>query len=100
MSDTSSALGGAPNAFVAQEATKRAVMPLDEAALVGVAGPEGAMRALIRMGDGAVISGMEGERIALGRLIEVSPAGAVLELANGNATFLRPYPWGLDLPGG
>lgn len=88
--------GGAPNAFVAQKATRFSMIPLDEVALVGVAGPQEAMRAIIRMSDGSIITGTVGERIQLGRLIEVSPAGAVLELASGYATFLRPYPWRAD----
>jgi hypothetical protein len=92
------ALGGAPNAFVATHATERGMLPMDEVALLGVAGPEHRMRALIRMSDGTVITGALGERIALGRLVEVSPAGVVIELANGFATFLRPYPWGQDPP--
>ncbi|OIP87485.1 MAG: hypothetical protein AUK37_01330 [Rhodobacterales bacterium CG2_30_65_12] len=101
MADVSTNLnGGAPNAFVAQNATRRALIPLDAAALVGVAGPEDAMRAIIRMSDGSIITGAVGERTPLGRLIEVSPAGAVLELASGNATFLRPYPWAADAPQG
>ncbi|HHS94748.1 MAG TPA: hypothetical protein ENK63_05370 [Rhodobacterales bacterium] len=99
MSD-SQALGGAPNAFVAANATKSDVLPMDEVALVGVAGPDDAMRAIIRMSDGSIITGAVGERIQLGRLLEVSPAGAVLELASGNATFLRPYPWGAEVAPG
>jgi len=86
--------GGAPNAFVAEHATDPGALPLDEVALIGVAGSEGDMRALIRMPDGAIVTAHLQERIALGRLIEVSPAGAVIELANGNAAFLRPYPFG------
>lgn len=100
MSDTPSATGGAPNAFVAENATKPNLIPMQEVALLGVAGPKDAMRALIRMSDGSIISGAVGERIELGRLLEVSPAGAVLELASGNATFLRPYPWGAEAPPG
>jgi hypothetical protein len=100
MTETTSANGGAPNAFVAQNATKLSLIPMEEVALVGVAGPEEAMRAIIRMSDGSIITGTVGERIQLGRLLEVSPAGAVLELASGNATFLRPYPWGAEAPKG
>ncbi|GGD33187.1 hypothetical protein [Sinisalibacter lacisalsi] len=88
--------GGAPNAFVAENATRRGVIPLDEVALLGVAGPQGAMRAIIRMSDGDIVTGALGERIALGELVEVSPAGVVIEMANGFAAFLRPYPWGQD----
>ncbi len=100
MSETASALGGAPNAIVARHATRPSVLPMAEVALVGVAGPEAAMRAIIRMSDGSIVTGALGERIALGRLVEISPAGAVLELADGNATFLRPYPWGLAASAG
>lgn len=96
MTDVTSATGGAPNAFVAQNATKPKLIPMKEVALVGVAGPENEMRAIIRMSDGSIITGTVGERIQIGKLIEVSPAGAVLELASGNATFLRPFPWGAD----
>lgn len=90
--------GGAPNAVVAENATRRGVIPLDEVALLGVAGPDDAMRAIIRMADGAIVTGALGERIALGDLVEISPAGVVIELANGFATFLRPYPWGRSMP--
>jgi hypothetical protein len=90
--------GGAPNAFVAENATRRGFIPLDEVALLGVAGPDGEMRAIIRMSDGNIITGALGERIALGELVEISPAGVVIELASGFATFLRPYPWGRGLP--
>lgn len=83
----------APNAYVAAAATEAGLLPLGEAALVGVAGPEGAMRALIRLSDGTIIQAAVGERIGLGRLLEVSTAGVVVELASGFATFLRPYPW-------
>ena len=86
--------GGAPNAIVAEHATELSLIPMDEVALIGVAGPDDAMRAMIRMSDGSIITGEVGERIQLGRLLEVSPAGVVLELSSGNATFLRPYPWG------
>ena len=92
--------GGAPNAFVAQNATKLSLIPLDEVALVGVAGPDDAMRAIIRMSDGSIITGTVGERTQIGRLLEVAPAGAVVELASGNATFLRPYPWGQEVAPG
>lgn len=87
------ALGGAPNAVVATHATQRNALPMDEVALLGIAGPEAAMRALIRMSDGTRVTGELGDRIALGRLVEISPAGVVIEQANGLATFLRPYPW-------
>ncbi len=97
MSEAVAPHGGAPNAFVALHATQLDAMRIDEVALIGIAGPEGAMRALIRMSDGTIISGTLGERIALGRLIEISPAGVVIELSNGLATFLRPYPYGLFL---
>lgn len=90
--------GGAPNAFVAEKATQPGLIPLEEVALVGVAGPEGAMRAIIRMSDGAIVTGTTGERMELGLILEVSPAGVVLELSSGFATFLRPYPWGADPP--
>lgn len=90
--------GGAPNAFVAENATRRGVIPLDEVALLGVAGPDDAMRAIIRMSDGDIITGTLGERIALGKLVEISPAGVVIDLTNGFATFLRPYPWGQPPP--
>lgn len=100
MTDVTSATGGAPNAFVADNATKPDLIPMREVALVGVAGPEDAMRAIIRMADGSIITGAVGERIQIGRLTEVSPAGAVIELASGNATFLRPYPWGTEAPRG
>lgn len=93
------AFGGAPNAFVAAQATKLSVLPRDRVALLGVAGPDGAMRALIRMADGTVISAHLGAQTALGRLIEISPAGVVVELASGNAGFLRPYPWGAEMSG-
>jgi len=83
-----------PNAFVAEHATRRGVLPLAQVALIGVSGRAGEMRALIRMGDGTMIAGTQGEYTALGRLLEVSPAGVVLERSSGNATFLRPYPWG------
>lgn len=100
MSDAASAaaLGGAPNAFVAENATELSLLPLDEVTLIGVAGPEAAMRAMIRMPDGAIVSGGLGERIGVGRLIEIGPAGVVVELADGLAAFLRPYPWGRDPP--
>lgn len=80
--------GGAPNAFVAEKATILDVLALDEVALLGVAGADGDMRALIRMPDGAIFSGKQSERSAIGTLIEVSRAGVVVELPNGNATFL------------
>lgn len=99
MSDQA-ANGGTPNAFVAQHATKLSLMPMDEVALLGVAGPDDAMRAMIRMSDGSIVSGTVGERTELGRLLEVSPAGVVLELTSGNATFLRPYPWGSEVAPG
>jgi len=87
-------------AFVADHATRRDVLPLDQAALIGVAGPEGAMRALIRLADGKILSAGLGERIALGRLTEISPAGVVIEHDSGFAGFLRPYPWGKDIGAG
>ncbi len=86
--------GGAPNAFVAETATRAGALPLDEVALLGVAGPDEAMRALIRLPDGAIMRAALGERIALGRLIEISPAGVVIRRADGLASFLPPYPWG------
>lgn len=82
--------GGAPNAFVAEHATEPDMLPLDEVALIGVAGAEGAMRALIRMPDGTILSGKANDQTAIGILIEVSRAGVVVELANGNAAFLAP----------
>ena len=90
--------GGAPNAIVAENATDAGAIPLDEVTLLGVAGPDDAMRAMIRMADGAIVTGALGEQIALGRLIEVSQAGAVIRLPDGFATFLRPYPWGRHGP--
>lgn len=100
MTETSSVHADAPNTFVAENATKPKLIPMREVALLGVAGPENAMRAIIRMSNGRIATGAVGERIQLGRLLEVSPAGAVLELASGNATFLRPYPWGAEAPQG
>lgn len=91
--------GGAPNAFVAEKATVTDALPLEEVTLLGVAGPDEAMRAMIRMSDGAIVTGRLGERIALGRLIEISPAGVVIRFADGLSTFLRPYPWGRPQPG-
>lgn len=92
MADPSSAPhGGAPNAFVAEKATQPDVLTLDQVTLIGLAGPEDALRALIRMPDGTILTGKPGARTAIGTLIEVSRAGVVVELANGNATFLgRP----------
>ena len=98
MTDIATALGGAPNAFVAQHATRLGMLPMAEVTLLGVAGPEAAMRAMIRMSDGAIVTGALGERLAIGTLIEISPSGVVVELADGLATFLRPYPWGRDGP--
>jgi hypothetical protein len=80
--------GGAPNAFVAEKATMIDVLALDQVALLGVAGSDGDMRALLRMPDGAIFSGKQSERSAIGTLLEVSRAGVVVELPNGNATFL------------
>lgn len=86
-------LGGAPNQIVADNATKPDTLPMAEVALLGVAGPEGDMKALIRLSDGTILRAGLGERMSLGRLTEISPAGVVLELANGNASFLRPFPY-------
>ena len=98
MTQHTGAADGAPNPIVAQSATRKAAMPLNEVALLGVAGPEDALRALIRMPDGAIVTAALGEQTALGRLIEVSQAGVVIRLADGLATFLRPYPWGRHPP--
>ena len=86
--------GGAPNQFVAENATKPDMLPMREVALLGVSGPDDDMKALIRMSDGSIIMGGLQEKIALGRLLEITPAGVVIEHASGFATFLRPYPYG------
>lgn len=96
MSAETHAATASSNAFVAAAATQPDMLPLAQAALIGVAGTEGAMRALIRMADGTIVTAATGARIEVGRLIDVSTAGVVLELTSGNAVFLRPYPWGRD----
>ncbi len=80
--------GGAPNAFVAEQATQPDVLVLDKVALIGLAGAEDDLRALIRMPDGTILTGKQAQRTAIGKLLEVSRAGVVVELPNGNATFL------------
>ena len=90
--------GGAPNAFVAKHATITGVIPLDEVALVGVAGPEKAMHGYLRFPEGDIVRIELNRQMALGTPIEISPSGVVLELANGNATFLPPFPFGMGPP--
>ncbi len=90
--------GGAPNAFVAQHATITEVIPLDEVALIGVAGPDEAMHAYLRFPEGAIERVELNQPMALGTPIEISPSGVVLQLTNGNATFLPPFPFGMGPP--
>ena len=90
--------GGAPNAFVAKHATITGGMPLDEVTLVGVAGPVDAMHAYLRFPEGAIEKIELGQPMALGTPIEIGPSGVVLELSNGNATFLPPFPFGMGPP--
>ena len=92
------ALGGAPNAFVAEHATITDVMPLDRIALVGVAGPEDRMHAYLRFPEGEIRRIDLDQPTPLGTPIEISPSGVVLQLANGNATFLPPFPFGMGPP--
>ncbi|PIE08558.1 MAG: hypothetical protein CSA74_01665 [Rhodobacterales bacterium] len=88
----------AANAFVASNATMVAALPMDEVALVGVAGPEKEMHAYLRFPEGRIERIDRGQPMALGTPLEIGPAGVVLELSNGNATFLPPYPYGADPP--
>jgi len=90
--------GGAPNAFVAKHATITGVIPLDKVALVGVAGPVKAMHAYLRFPQGEIQRIELNRPMALGTPIEISPSGVVLELSNGNATFLSPFPYGFGPP--
>lgn len=90
--------GGAPNAFVAEHATITGVIPLDEVALLGVAGPDDAMHGYLRLPEGQILRIDLNEPMALGIPIEISPSGVVLELSNGNATFLPPFPFGMGPP--
>ena len=90
--------GGAPNAFVAENATVPGVIPLDEVALVGVAGPVKEMHAYLRFPEGEIRRIDLNQPMALGTPIEISPSGVVLQLSNGNATFLPPFPYGMGPP--
>ncbi|HCQ65049.1 MAG TPA: hypothetical protein DIU07_07735 [Rhodobacteraceae bacterium] len=90
--------GGAPNAFVAEHATITGVIPLDEVALVGVAGPEKAMHAYLRFPQGEIHRIDLDKPMALGTPIEISASGVVLQLSNGNAAFLPPFPFGMGPP--
>lgn len=89
---------GAPNGFVAENATIEAALPLEQIALIGVAGPEKSMHAYLRFPEGDIRRIDLGTPMALGTPIEISPSGVVLELANGNATFLQPFPYGMGPP--
>lgn len=95
---TGQAHGGAPNAFVAEHATITGGIPLAEVTLVGVAGPEKAMHAYLRFPEGDIRRIDLHEPMALGTPIEISPSGVVLQLSNGNATFLAPFPFGMGPP--
>ncbi len=90
--------GGAPNAFVAEHATITGVIPLDQVALVGVAGPKDAMHGYLRMPDGDVMRIELNRATPFGTPIEIGPSGIVIELPNGNATFLPPFPFGMGPP--
>ncbi|MEZ5768743.1 MAG: hypothetical protein R3D80_14580 [Paracoccaceae bacterium] len=90
--------GGAPNAFVAEHATIEEVLPLDHVALIGVAGPEDRMHGYLRFPEGEIRRIDLNQPMAFGTPIEISPSGVVLQLANGNATFLPPFPFGMGPP--
>ena len=95
---TGQAHGGAPNAFVAEHATITGGMPLGEVTLVGVAGPEKAMHAYLRFPEGNIQRVDLHKPMGLGTPIEITPSGVVLQLSNGNATFLPPFPFGMGPP--
>jgi len=86
------------NAFVAANATIPAVLPLDEVALLGVAGPEDAMHGYLRFPEGRIERIELHKPMAFGTPIEIGPSGVVLELGNGNAAFLPPFPFGIGPP--
>lgn len=90
--------GGAPNAFVAENATITGALPLEEITLVGVGGPEKAMHAYLRFPEGDIRRVDLHKPMALGTPIEIGPSGVVLQLSNGNATFLPPFPFGMGPP--
>lgn len=89
---------GAPNPFTAEHATIASVLPLDQIALIGVAGPDAAMHAYLRLPTGEILRVDLGQPMQLGTPIEITPAGVVLELTNGNAAFLPPFPFGFGPP--
>ena len=90
--------GGAPNPFVAEHATIPDVLPLDRVALIGVAGPDAAMHGYLRLPDGEILRIELETPMQFGTPIEITPSGVVIELSNGNAAFLPPFPFGFGPP--
>lgn len=88
--ETSAAHGGAPNAFVALNATKPARIALDETALVGICGEPGKMRAILRLPTGEIRTLTEGEKTELGRLTEIGETGVVITKPSGLSAFMSP----------
>lgn len=95
---TGQALGEATNSFTAEQATIVDVLPFDDVTLIGVAGPTSAMHGYLRFPDGEILRIELGEPMQLGTPIEIGPSGIVLELGNGNAVFLPPFPFGFGPP--
>lgn len=91
---TAAAQTGGTNPFVAGQATKPQELPMDQAVLIGTMGKDGDMTALFRSSGGRVHVLKEGDVSPLGRIIEISQAGVVVERMTGNAKFLPPIPVG------
>ncbi|MGH1369303.1 MAG: hypothetical protein ACRBCL_11870 [Maritimibacter sp.] len=82
--------GGAPNAFVAMNATKTDRIALDELALVGICGEPGKMRAILRLPSGEIRTLSQGDKTEIGRLTEIEATGVVLTKPTGLSAFVPP----------
>lgn len=82
--------GGAPNAFVAINATKEDQIDLERTSLVGICGEPGQMRAILRLPTGEIRTLRQGERTDLGHLTEVEETGVVVTKPSGLSAFIPP----------
>lgn len=82
--------GGAPNAFVAMNATKEDQIDLERLSLVGICGEPGQMRAILRLPTGEIRTLKQGEKTEIGRLTEVEETGVVVTKPSGLSAFIPP----------